>query len=122
MAVATAAGTGSRCSSPAAATIRQPQRQPGSSQQPAGRPGSSSSSSTVNGAATAAAAGHGVTEDAGADSCSSLVGDADRNALFSKYKHSVPHGIAQAQLVKQQQQLLGQLKQGIKVGRGLVSA
>jgi hypothetical protein len=42
----------------------------------------------------------------------------DRNALFSKYKHSVAEGRRQAEQVKQQQQQVAELKQQIKVGLG----
>lgn len=38
----------------------------------------------------------------------------DRNALFSKYKHSVADGKRQAEQVKQQQQQMAELKQQIK--------
>jgi len=41
--------------------------------------------------------------------------DADRNALFSKYKHTVAQGLQQAEIVRQQQQLVAQLKQELKV-------
>lgn len=41
--------------------------------------------------------------------------DADRNALFSKYKHTVAQGLQQAEVVRQQQQLVAQLKQELKV-------
>lgn len=45
----------------------------------------------------------------------------DRNALFSKYKHSVADGSGHAEQVKQHQQQVAQLKQQIKVrGRRLV--
>jgi hypothetical protein len=40
----------------------------------------------------------------------------DRNALFSKYKHSVAEGKQQSEQVKQQQQQVAELKQQIKVG------
>jgi hypothetical protein len=41
---------------------------------------------------------------------------ADRKALFSKYKHAVVQGVQQAETVRQQQQLVNQLKQELKVG------
>jgi hypothetical protein len=39
----------------------------------------------------------------------------DRNALYSKYKHSIAEGKRQAEQVKQQQQQVAELKQQIKV-------
>jgi hypothetical protein len=48
----------------------------------------------------------------------------DHNALFSKYKHTTAQGRQQAETVRQQQQLVAQLKQELKVGpsvlRGVV--
>lgn len=41
--------------------------------------------------------------------------DVDRNALFSKYKHSVAQGMQQAEAVRQQQQMVVQFKQELKV-------
>lgn len=51
-----------------------------------------------------------------ADSGADFGADADRNALFSKYKHAVAQGMQQAEAVRQQQQLVVQLKQELKVG------
>lgn len=46
----------------------------------------------------------------------------DRNALFSKYKHSVAEGRRRAEQVKQQQQQVAELKQQMKVGASTVTA
>lgn len=44
--------------------------------------------------------------------------DVDRNALFSKYKHTTAQGMQQSEVVRQQQQLVVQLKQELKVNIG----
>lgn len=54
------------------------------------------------------------------DSSADFGADVDRNALFSKYKHTVAQGVQQAEAVRQQQQLVAQLKQELKVGRALL--
>lgn len=54
------------------------------------------------------------------DSSADFGADVDRNALFSKYKHAVAQGVQQAEAVRQQQQLVAQLKQELKVGRALL--
>lgn len=71
------------------------------------RPGTQQSSRP----GTRGAAGASQGTDAGAE----FGGDADRNALFSKYKHGIAQGSQQAEAVRQQQQLVAQLKQELKV-------
>eukprot|EP00879_Flechtneria_rotunda_P027678 GHRR01029659.1.p1 GENE.GHRR01029659.1~~GHRR01029659.1.p1 ORF type:complete len:728 (+),score=322.72 GHRR01029659.1:391-2574(+) len=47
-------------------------------------------------------------------SAGGVSGGVDRNAWFSKYKHSIPQGRRQSDILKQQQQQVAELKQQIK--------